>query len=89
MEKPERPEPLMDAVEGWAKKSEHLYVHSSGAKIERRGYPGRPGWYLMFPKDGETIRRFEPTAAGCDEAFIAFAGKRAALAYLSRILKAG
>ena len=85
---PERNDSLMDAVEGWSKVSDYLYVHSSGAKIERRGYPVKPGWYLMFPRDRASLRRFEPTTAGCDQAFIAFAGRRAALSYLSRILKA-
>ena len=89
MKKLQRLESLMEAVEGWSKESDYLYVHSSGARIERRGYPGEPGWYLSFPRERETVRRFEPTTYGCDQAFIAFAGKRAALAYLSRILKAG
>jgi hypothetical protein len=86
---PERKDSLVDAVEGWSKDAEYLYVHASGARIERRGYPGRPGWYLSFPGERGTSRWFEPTTYGCDQAFIAFAGKRAALAYLSRILKAG
>ena len=77
---------LLDAVEGWTKVTEHLYVHSSGAKIERRGYPEQHGWYLQFPEQGQTIRRFAPDADGCDQAFVAFAGKRAVAAYLSRIL---
>jgi len=90
MKKIDRSDSLTDAVAGWTKVSDYLYVHSSGAKIERRGYPGTPGWYLSFPKNQrETIRRFEPTTYGCDQAFIAFAAKHAALAYLSRILKAG
>ena len=89
MKKINRSDSLVDAIEGWTKTSDYLYVHASGARIERRGYPGTPGWYLSFPKEDETIRWFEPTTYGCDQAFIAFAGKRAALAYLSRILKAG
>lgn len=89
MKKLNRSDSLVDATAGWVKASDYLYVHASGARIERRGYPGTPGWYLIFPKEGDTIRRFEPTTYGCDQAFIAFAAKRAALAYLSRILKAG
>jgi hypothetical protein len=89
MKKRDRSDSLMDAVEGWEKVSDYLYVHASGARIERRGYPGTPGWYLIFPKEQDTMRRFEPTTYGCDQAFVAFAAKRAALAYLSRILKAG
>jgi hypothetical protein len=85
---PDHPEPLMNAVEGWSKDSDYLYLHTSGARIERRGYPSRPGWYLKLPRERGTGRRFEPTTYGCDQAFIAFAGRQAALAYLSRILKA-
>jgi len=87
--KDEAGEPLMEAVEGWTKVSEYLYVHTSGARIERLGHPSPSGWYLLSPRERETTRRFEPTPRGCDQAFVAFAGKRAALAYLSRILKAG
>ena len=75
---------LVDAVRTWTKVSDHLYVHASGAKIERRGYPEPLGWYLV---DVDSTRRFEPTAQGCDQAFIAFAGKRAYAAYLTRILR--
>ena len=89
MKKDDAAEPLMEAVEGWTKVSEYLYVHTSGARIERLGYPAPSGWYLLCPRERETTRRFEATARGCDQAFVAFAGKRAALAYLSRILKAG
>lgn len=78
-------EMLAKWVEGWTKVSEHLHVHSSGARIERRGYPARHGWYLL-PTAKSEARRFEPTAAGCDEAFVAFAGQQALAAYLSRIL---
>jgi len=77
---------LMDAVEGWTKVSEHLYVHASGARLERRGFPEQHGWYLQFPRQCETTRRFAPDADGCDQAFVAFAGKRAVAAYLSRIM---
>jgi len=85
----ETSDPLMEAVEGWTKVSEYLYVHSSGARIERRGIPARSGWYLSFPRERKDARRFEPSATGCDQAFVAFAAKRAAAAYISRILKAG
>jgi len=85
----ETSDPLMDAIEGWTKVSDYLYAHSSGARIERKGIPTRPGWYLSFPGERHTVRRYEPTAHGCDQAFVAFAGKRAAVAYLTRILKAG
>lgn len=89
MKKMQPMESLMDAVEGWSKDSDYLYIHTSGARIERRGYPGQPGWYLVFPRERDTVRRFEPTTYGCDQAFIAFAGRHAAAVYLSRILKAG
>ena len=81
------PDPLMDAVQGWTKVSDYLYVHSSGARIERKGAPAPPGWYLQMPRKPTPDRRFEPTAHGCDEAFVAFAAERAAMTYLSRILR--
>lgn len=61
------------ALQSWEKISDHLFVHSSGARIERRGYPHRYGWYLV-PADprAETLY-FESTPTGCDQAFIAFA----------------
>jgi len=34
VKKIDRSDSLMDAVEGWTKASDYLYVHSSGAKIE-------------------------------------------------------
>jgi hypothetical protein len=89
MKNRETSDPLMDAVEGWTKVSDYLYVHASGARIERKGIPARPGWYLSFPRESRNARRFEPTTYGCDQAFVAFAAKKAAVTYLTRILKAG
>lgn len=76
-------EELSEAVGGWTKVSEHLYVHASGTRIERRGYPDRAGWNLLSP--GEAARWFAPTVAGCDEAFVAFASRHAVTAFLTRI----
>lgn len=76
---------LSEAVGGWTKVSEHLYVHASGVRIERRGYPDRSGWYLVSPVRGEAARWFPPTVAGCDEAFVAFASRHAVAAFLTRV----
>jgi hypothetical protein len=78
---------LSDAVAGWTKVSDHVYAHPSGARIERRGYPDPQGWYLRSPMNVLPVERFDPTPAGCDAAFVSFAGQRAVAAYLSRILK--
>lgn len=61
------------ALQSWEKLSDRLFVHVTGAKIERRGYPLRYGWYLL-PADplSEPIY-FDASPAGCDQAFIAFA----------------
>lgn len=77
---------LVDAVRAWTRVSERLYVHATGARIERLLAPA-DGWYLRTPDSGATVRRFAPTVQGCDEAFVAFEGKRAAMTYLSRILR--
>jgi hypothetical protein len=62
-------------VGAWAKVSEYLYVHVSGARIERRGLPEPQGWYLIPANPIDPSRRFEPTPQGCDSAFVAFAGE--------------
>jgi len=61
------------AIQCWEKVSDHLFVHSSGARIERRGYPARYGWYLLPADPGAPPIWFDGTPAGCDQAFIAFA----------------
>lgn len=61
------------ALQCWDKVSDHLFVHVSGARIERRGYPCRYGWYLVPAEPGVEPLCFESTPAGCDQAFIAFA----------------
>jgi hypothetical protein len=78
---------LCEAVGGWTKVSEYLYVHESGARIERRGYPDPHGWYLTSPLPGEAVRWFQASAEGCDAAFVAFAGQRAVSRFLSPILR--
>jgi len=60
----------------WERVAEHLHVHSSGARIERRGFPNHQGWYLVAPSR-ETLR-FDATSEGCDRAFLAFEGRRKA-----------
>jgi len=61
------------AIESWERVSEHLFVHVTGARIERRGYPERYGWYLMPAESDVPPLYFEPTPGGCDQAFVAFA----------------
>ena len=61
------------ALQSWEKLSEHLFVHLSGARIERKGYPQRYGWYLIPADPTAEPLYFEPTPGGCDQAFIAFA----------------
>jgi hypothetical protein len=61
------------AMLAWEKASEHLFVHVTGARIERKGYPLCHGWYLTPSQSGVDPLVFEPTPEGCDQAFIAFA----------------
>jgi hypothetical protein len=61
------------AIESWEKVSEHLFLHVSGARIERKGYPQRYGWYLVPADAAVPPLFFDPTPGGCDQAFIAFA----------------
>ena len=61
------------APESWEKISEHLFVHVTGARIERRGYPQRYGWYLVPAEPSAPPLWFEGTPGGCDQAFVAFA----------------
>lgn len=72
-------------VTSWEKVSEYVYAHVSGARIERRGYPDKPGWYLIGAT-GDIEQRFEPTPAGCDDAFVAFSGRAAAVDALTRLI---
>lgn len=73
-------------VGSWAKVSEHLYVHVSGARIERRGYPDAQGWYLVPASPADPTRRFDPTPQGCDDAFVAFAGDQVARQYINHMV---
>ena len=61
----------------WTRQSEDVYIHRTGARIERRGFPAEAGWYLVSPQRGQTHQRFLPTTQGCDDAFIAFSAKYA------------
>jgi len=61
------------AIESWEKISEHLFLHVTGARIERKGYPQRYGWYLTPADASVPPLFFDPTPGGCDQAFIAFA----------------
>jgi hypothetical protein len=78
--------PPADLVGSWTKVSEYRHVHSSGTVIERRGFPIPHGWYLIPAGEGEPAWRFAPSAEGCDEAFVVFAGQQAAARYLAEVL---
>jgi len=75
-----------ELVTSWTRVSEYAFVHTSGARIERRGFPVAAGWFLTPAEPGQPSQRFEPTFHGCDQAFIAFAGRAAAAEALARIL---
>jgi hypothetical protein len=60
-------------IQSWEKASEHLFVHVTGARIERKGSSQSYGWYLTPSQPGVDALVFEPTPEGCDQAFIAFA----------------
>lgn len=75
-----------ELVTSWTRVSEYAFVHTSGARIERRGFPNNAGWFLTPAEPGQPSRRFEATPQGCDQAFIAFAGREAAADALTRIL---
>lgn len=78
---------LTKEITAWKKVSEHRHVHVSGARIERRGYPDTAGWYLVPADPSQPASRFKPTPEGCDQAFIAFNGRRAAFEVLSRLIE--
>jgi len=61
-------------VEAWERVSPHEFVHISGARIERRGFSSRQGWYLVPAAPEGRARRYEPTVDGCDRAFYSFMG---------------
>ena len=75
-----------NVVSSWRKQSEYQFVHRTGARIERRGYPEAPGWFLVSADPSQPAERFDPTPEGCDEAFIAFAGRRSAAEALTRMI---
>ena len=77
-----------ELVSSWTRVSEYAFHHTSGARIEIRGLPHPNGWFLTHSEPGQPSTRFEPTPQGCDQAFIAFAGRAAAAEALARILTA-
>jgi hypothetical protein len=62
-------------ISAWVRETEYRYVHRSGACIERRGFPGVPGWYIIPDAGARTPERFEPTPQGFDDAFVAFSAR--------------
>lgn len=59
--------------EGWEKDSPALYLHTTGARIEKRLYREKEGWILV-PLDLDTpVSEFSPDKEGLIQAFAAFA----------------
>jgi hypothetical protein len=72
----------------WIRESEYRFVHRSGAVIERRGFPHRPGWFLVPAETGQPTLRFPPTPQGCDDALRAFSGRITVAKALTRMVTA-
>ncbi|HLY72869.1 MAG TPA: hypothetical protein VKU80_02025 [Planctomycetota bacterium] len=72
----------------WVRESEYRFVHRSGVVIERRGFPHRPGWFLVPVESGQPTLRFAPTPQGCDDALRAYSGRIAVTDRLTRIVTA-
>jgi len=70
----------------WVRESECRFVHRSGVVIERRGFPHRPGWFLVSAEPGQPTLRFAATPQGCDEALSVFSGRVALADRLARIV---
>jgi hypothetical protein len=68
------PESREESPDTWTRVTEGLFLHPSGARIERRGYPISVGWYLSGPDLIPRTQRFDPTLVGCDRAFLVFGG---------------
>ena len=77
----------VDADLEWRKVSPHAFVHRTGARIEKRGFPEKLGWYLVDPTASPARQCFSPTPDGCDEALVVFSGRRAARSVLLKLLK--
>lgn len=61
---------------GWDRESDKLFIHESGVRIERREYRQKQGWFLIPVDLAQEVVGFDPTPAGRDLAFAAFAEGR-------------
>jgi hypothetical protein len=59
--------------DGWDRETDTLYIHDSGARIERRLYRQKEGWFLIPADLDQEVLGFDPTPEGRDQAFAAFA----------------
>jgi hypothetical protein len=57
---------------GWDKESETLFIHSSGARIERRTYREKDGWFIIPADLDQEVVGYDPTPEGRDKAFTDF-----------------
>lgn len=78
---------MTKTMEVWTRLSPDAFRHRSGTQIERRGLPSeKPGWYLIPADPSQPKEWFPPTPAGCDDAFIAFTAREAAIDELTQII---
>ena len=57
---------------GWDKESETLFIHTSGARIERRTYREKEGWFIIPADLDAEVIGYDPTPEGRDKAFADF-----------------
>lgn len=61
------------APKGWDKESETLFIHDSGARIEKRTYREKEGWFIIPADLDAEVVGYDPTPEGRDKAFADFA----------------
>jgi len=61
------------APSGWDRETDTLFIHDTGARIERRTYRQKEGWFLIPADLDQEVLGFDPTPEGRDQAFAAFA----------------
>lgn len=60
------------APKGWTSETDALFIHTTGARIQRTTYRQKEGWFLI-PTEIETpVVEFAPNAEGRDKAFAEF-----------------
>lgn len=60
------------APKGWLQDSDTCYLHDSGARIERRIYREREGWFLIPADLDRVVQRFASDSDGLEQALAAF-----------------